>query len=242
MKPEHVRSRTVGNAVPSCLSIVLLGSFIVPAAMAATPILSVSDFNSTVGNSTSTVSPHSHGNTTVTATQVPLVLANLGGNLTYTGTSLMTGTKLSGANSVAVNSTSSQRVQFSLGLNDAASVSLTGGYSLNEAVLTASSMTWSLIGPGNVILFSGGTATAATGSINQSLSRISGQGTYTLLLSSTLNGTANSPSLNLATASFTAVNFSVTTLASPVPEPNAAAMLGMAGSGLLIFHRRGRSR
>lgn len=242
MKSYHVPSRTVGSAVPSRLCIALLGSVLVPAAMAATPILSVSEFNSTVGNSTSTTSPHSQGNTTVTATQVPLALVNLGGNLTYTGSSVLTGIKSSGNNSVAVNSTSVQRVQFSLGLNDAASVSLTGGYSLSEAVLTASSMTWSLVGPGNVTLFSGGTTNAATGSINQSLSSISGQVTYTLLLSSTLNGTANSPNLNLATASFTAVNFSVTALASPIPEPDAAAMLGVAGSGLLLFRRRNRTR
>lgn len=232
MNQNRVRFRT-GVAACGRVGIPLV-IFASPAAMAATPILSVNEFNSSVNGTTATVGPHSQGNATVTPTTTPLSLSNLNNVLTYTGSSQIGAVKNSGNNSVPINSSNTQRVQFSLGLNESANIALTGGYSLSEAVLTASSLSWTLTGPGNVTLFSGGTTVAASGSINEALSNVSGQGTYTLLLTGILNGTASSPNANLATASFSNINFSVTA----IPEPASTLLAGVLGMGLIVRRRR----
>ncbi|RYD45989.1 MAG: hypothetical protein EOP85_08300 [Verrucomicrobiaceae bacterium] len=217
-----------------CLGSAIMACCTIPEAMGATPILTVNDFGSSIGNSTSTTAPHIQGNVTVIATTLPLTPINIGGNLTYTGSNMITASKLVGGNNANVTSTNVQRVQFSLGVNEHVAISLTGSYSLSEAVLTASSMTWSLVGPGNVTLFSGSTTVAASGSINQALSNVSGQGTYTLLLTSTLSGSTTSNSANLATATFAGTTLTVTA----VPEPVAPLICGLGSTILLVRRRR----
>lgn len=228
-----------------------------PAAHAVTVSPVVTTVSTTLDGVTNSTSPRTFangGNTgTLTATTSPLVLTNPGGasnfELTDPTTPGVFGTANVARNATGngTNSVAAQivyQIAFTLGVSETADVSFDLNYDLTDLANVNGVITWSLVGPGSVNVFTPGSiGTAATAqnlvgvSIAQQTATISTAGTYTLTLT---GGVASIGSTfakgNTAAVNFNTIDFKVTSL-TPVPEPSGA-LLGLLGAGLLIGRRR----
>jgi molybdopterin-binding protein len=199
--------------------------------------------NSTIAGASSTSLPHAIGKGVAAgiANALNSTLPSPG-SLAYTGfSSLNASSNGSGANSQNFDNNIIHEVQFGLDPNEFVNITFAGSYSLTSAFLD-SSVSWTLTGPDALDLWTPTTVTSTiggpglSGSINESLSEVgsAGGGNYILTLLTRTSGDTTSKTVNLATASFSDLDFTVT----PAPEPGVLGFACAAACLMLVRRKR----
>lgn len=196
--------------------------------------------SSTVDTSVSAALPHGAGSDKYRITGAVTALTGSTpspGALSYTGASSLNAAGAgSGGNSQTFNNIITHTVGFSLAANEVVDISFTGNYAVGSPVITGQ-VSWTLTGPGATNVWTPQSFTGTTsGSINESvlgLTSVAG-GNYTLTLTTRTSGDTTSKVADLASSSFSNLNFAVT----PVPEPGSLGLIMGAAAGLMLVRRR----
>ena len=226
-----------------------------PVVITATSTLDGNTITSSTPGTSAPVSTQTFANGgatgTLTATTNPLVVTNPVGPsnvefkdpvspAVFASTSVNRGNTGNGTNTIS--SQIVYQIAFELGVSETADVTFDFNYDLTDLANVNGLITWSLVGPGATNVFAPGSiGTAGTAqnlvgqSITQQTATITTAGTYTLMLTGSVNSSSFVKNQS-SVVNFNSIDLKVVS-SNPVPEPGSA-LLGLLGTGLLIGRRR----